>query len=897
LPIITVASLNGQTSEHARGELFMVPIKTLYVVNHSHTDVGFTDYQDLCYRQHAEFIDQALDLIEATQDLPPEAQYRWVCEVTGMTERYFAKATSAQVERFKQWHERGYIDVAGMQYNHTPMQMIEQMIRSLYPVRRLRDQYGLSISTAMQCDVNGISWVYADLLPQVGIELLTMAVNPIRGYVPKPVPGAFWWEGPAGNKVLAWNGFHYLWGRSIAKLGDWRFVDQSLPPIVAGLEADPNYPFDFMYAQSTHPIRVDNGPPDSRMPMFVHEWNAQGRTPRIEFTTPTAFNRLLREQYAQDLPTLRGDWLDWWSDGVASSAYETGVSRATHEHLLNAEAIGAWLKSEGIARWAPDRAAAIYEQATLYDEHTWGAFASIAAPTSLWTRGQWNRKANFAYTASAEALDLLAEAGRSLARTVADPGIEGMFNLGDLDPRAAYPETGADSLLVVNTLPWSREVVVDEPEQRGWAAPAGVPESLFPRDVPWGGYRPETPFRRVAGTVPGMGYAFLPVSSQPPADDLDAGSGTIENAHYRVRIDPTTGAIAEWYDKALSHDFAGTYEGWQIGQYVYERVESDEGRQALFWGDFSMEDFGYWRQDTPWQRWTVASVTVHDPTIEQGRASIAVEVTGPGIRRGRCIYTLESGQKALAVDWLLDKEHQTGIEAVFIAFPFNLGTPSFRADVNGIPFTPDRDQLPGTVRDWYPLGRWIDVSDGERGVMLTPIDAPLVQLGGITTGKFAQTLAPEGATIMSWPLQNHWMVNFKASQGGEIPLRYRLTTHAGAVDDMSATRFGLESTTQPLVMRDYLRTGPHSGQFLEVPGELPVLLTAKPADDGDGIIVRIQNLSETDQSVPVRFLAAEPTSARLTTPLEIDGDALPVAGADIIVPVAGRAIQSVRIQF
>ena len=31
----------------------MQPIKTLYVVNHSHTDIGFTDYQDLCFRQHA----------------------------------------------------------------------------------------------------------------------------------------------------------------------------------------------------------------------------------------------------------------------------------------------------------------------------------------------------------------------------------------------------------------------------------------------------------------------------------------------------------------------------------------------------------------------------------------------------------------------------------------------------------------------------------------------------------------------------------------------------------------------------------------------------------------------------------------------------------------------------
>src|SRR5215210_6113908 len=178
----------------------MAPIKTLYVVNHSHTDIGFTDYQDLCYQQHVEFIDQALDLIEATQELPVEAQYRWVCEVTGMTEKYFARASSAQIDRFKQWHNRGFIDVAGMQYNHTPMQTIEQMIRSLYPAQRLRDRYGVAISVAMQCDVNGISWVYADLLAEAGIELLTMAVNPIRGNTPKPIPSAFWWEGPGGNR-------------------------------------------------------------------------------------------------------------------------------------------------------------------------------------------------------------------------------------------------------------------------------------------------------------------------------------------------------------------------------------------------------------------------------------------------------------------------------------------------------------------------------------------------------------------------------------------------------------------------------------------------------------------------------------------------------------------------
>jgi hypothetical protein len=82
-------------------------------------------------------------------------------------------------------------------------------------------------------------------------------------------------------------------------------------------------------------------------------------------------------------------------------------------------------------------------------------------------------------------------------------------------------------------------------------------------------------------------------------------------------------------------------------------------------------------------------------------------------------------------------------------------------------------------------------------VTIAPLDAPLVHLGGITTGRWAKELEPEGPTVMSWALHNHWMVNFKASQGGEIPLRYRLTTHAGPVDDTAASRFGAEEATHP----------------------------------------------------------------------------------------------------
>ncbi|MGH7912253.1 MAG: hypothetical protein ACREOV_11065, partial [Candidatus Dormibacteraceae bacterium] len=345
----------------------MTRIETLYIANHSHTDIGFTDYQDLAFRQHLEFIDQALELCERTRDYPADARYHWACEVTGITERYLRQASTEQRERFLRWHRAGAIDVAGMQYNLTPGLDVAQLHHSLYPVRRLREEHGLRIETAMQCDVDGVSWLFADLLPQAGVRFLTMAINPLRGGAPKPRPSAFWWEGPAGGRVLAWNGYHYLFGRSAAKLGDWDHVDRSLPAILHRLEEDPDYPFDFLYCQATHPVRVDNGPPGLQIADFVRDWNARGRSPRLVLTTPSAFGSMLAERHGATIPVRRGDWTDWWADGVASSAFETGLNRQTHALLGAAGTAESWLRQRGRQAWNRERFDAAYEQATLYD--------------------------------------------------------------------------------------------------------------------------------------------------------------------------------------------------------------------------------------------------------------------------------------------------------------------------------------------------------------------------------------------------------------------------------------------------------------------------------------------------------------------------------------------------
>ena len=105
---------------------------------------------------------------------------------------------------------------------------------------------------------------------------------------------------------------------------------------------------------------------------------------------------------------------------------------------------------------------------------------------------------------------------------------------------------------------------------------------------------------------------------------------------------------------------------------------------------------------------------------------------------------------------------------------------------------PNADQLDGAAKDWYPLGRWVDVSDAKRGVTLVPLDAPLVHLGGITTGKWDRTLHPEGPTIMTWALNNHWLVNFKSSQSGQHPAALPADDARGPVDPAAAARFAAE---------------------------------------------------------------------------------------------------------
>ena len=187
----------------------MASIDTIYFIHHSHTDIGYTHDQPIVWDLHARFIDDALACAAASADQEGDSAFRWTVETTDVLRHWLSQASPAQRDRFVELERAGRIEVTGMLANITPLYDLDQLIESLQPIAHLRDEYGFTIRHAMNCDVNGQNWPLVDALLDAGIEGFTMAINTHFGGAPFLRPNAFWWQGPSGRKLLAYNGWPY----------------------------------------------------------------------------------------------------------------------------------------------------------------------------------------------------------------------------------------------------------------------------------------------------------------------------------------------------------------------------------------------------------------------------------------------------------------------------------------------------------------------------------------------------------------------------------------------------------------------------------------------------------------------------------------------------------------
>ena len=205
---------------------------------------------------------------------------------------------------------------------------------------------------------------------------------------------------------------------------------------------------------------------------------------------------------------------------------------------------------------------------------------------------------------------------------------------------------------------------------------------------------------------------------------------------------------------------------------------------------------------------------------------------------------------------------------------------------------PEVDQLPGACKNWFSVERWVDVANADYGVTWATVDAPLVEMGGLTANllrsqpnpkAYLKTIKPS-PKLYSWIMNNHWHTNYKADQEGPTEFRYAIRPHA-AYNPVAAAQFGLEATEPLIVLAAVGAAPPQPPVRIEPAG---VVMTAlKPSEDGKAWIIRLFGASGQDQVA--RLVWSQPTSVSYTDVGELPGQKAPEQ-----VPVPAWSLVSLR---
>ena len=178
-------------------------IKTVYVVHHSHTDIGYTDLQERVIDTQADYIRTVLSMMEQ----PDNAEFRWNCETLFCVEEFFKSASGEEKEKLFKLAADGRIGLSANYLNVTDLADCTVFRERLHQWQQRFASYGASIRTAMTADINGISMGYRDAMLAEGVEFLFMNIHCHHGMYPLyQNQTAFWWENAAGERLLVWNG-------------------------------------------------------------------------------------------------------------------------------------------------------------------------------------------------------------------------------------------------------------------------------------------------------------------------------------------------------------------------------------------------------------------------------------------------------------------------------------------------------------------------------------------------------------------------------------------------------------------------------------------------------------------------------------------------------------------
>ncbi|HMI62226.1 MAG TPA: hypothetical protein VK518_15005, partial [Puia sp.] len=325
-----------------RGKVDLAPVRkmTIYVLPHSHNDIGYTEIQTNVERKQINNLLTGIDYARRTKDYPAGARFVWNLEGIYAADLFLHRMNKQQQQDFIAAVKDGGVALNGMYVNTlTGLCRPEELLQLFHRSSEVADLAGTKIDAAMISDVPGYTWGTVTAMAQAGIKYFSAAPNyfdRIGDILVQWEDKPFYWVSPSGKeKVLVWIPYKgYALSHGMPHGLDKKFVGD----YIAELKRK-NFNYDISYIRwSGH---GDNAVPDMTISDFVKDWSAKYAWPKFVISSTSTAFKAFEDKYGSQLPQEKGDWTGYWEDGAASSALETAENRATSYRLSQAEALWA----------------------------------------------------------------------------------------------------------------------------------------------------------------------------------------------------------------------------------------------------------------------------------------------------------------------------------------------------------------------------------------------------------------------------------------------------------------------------------------------------------------------------------------------------------------------------
>jgi hypothetical protein len=803
---------------------------TVYIYPHSHVDIGYTNTQENVEILHKRNIEEGIKLAEATKDYPEGSRYRWNPEVTWPLERYWQTATPAQKESVVNAIKKGWLCVDASYLNTNTSACSDEELFQLFRFSREMEKLtGVPSKTIQQMDIPGMSWGLVPVMQQQGIRYVMSWPNGCRaGYSHNLDEKPFWWIGPDGHsKVLFFQPGGYANSGSMTKGGDigrpW--FGQRDPDKVPAIIKTGNANVDFLKALSArekpdYPYNYyvvswclwDNTPIDADLPDAVKAWNEKYAYPHLIIAGADEIMQMIESKYGNQLPSVSGDFTEYWTDGLGTAAGLTAINRNAKERLVQAEILWTMLRPGKPMPKAEFNEA--WRYIALGTEHTWCA----ENPSEPYFQDAiWKVKQSY-FREAADRTQVLLDAALAPATDK---------STGALGP-VEGPSNGGVTVLNTNSWPHGGLVTLSIAESQKGDVVADVNGKQVPAQRLSTG---ELVF--LASEIPAFAsslYRVLPGKAQGTDGCRIEGNTMISN-NLKVTIDPSTGNITELVRLIDRRNFADSKINGGLNAFRWMPGDSDN---ALPDSAISI------------------SMTESGPLVVE----MKIRSKAVGCRSVTRSVRLIQGLPWLEISNTVDKLPLPAKDGIHFGFGFDIPNATTRVDIPWGIMRVEADQWPVANRNYLAVQRWVDISNNDEGVTWCSLDAALFEHGEMTanqTGTWSGERKPwlkklnSSSTIYSWVMNNHWFTNFPLTQDGPVTFRYRILPH-GAYDAAAANRFGMEQS-QPLVPLA-ANNNAVIKPIISLDSSSAITITlVKSSDDGKSMIIHLRSVSNADEKV------------------------------------------------